>query len=239
MWPMSESLVDVWDKTWDVVRSERLTLSIYGSDASQAAFQRFSKPHRMVPFFQSKGFGAALFRLPDRPEDYLNGKSFELVRRKRRKAQRRGLRTKKYEARDHVDEMLRINRSCPTRQGRPVNSEYCDAQAVREFCDQVGEIYGVFDADGTLQAYAYAPVLGDVFVLSRLLGHVDELEHGIMYLLITEIALDMLQIRATKGYPQWAMYDMYWGAKPGLREFKQRLGFKPFRVTWTSGIEHG
>jgi hypothetical protein len=239
MWPTPASLVDFWDKTWDVVRCERLTLSLYGSDAARAVFQSFSKPHRIVPFFQNKGFGAALFQLPDRPADYLNGNSFELARRKRRKAQRRGLRTEKYTASDRVDEMLSINLSCPARQGRPVSSEYCDAQAVHEFCDHVGDIYGVFDVNGKLQAYAYAPVLGDVFVLSRLLGHVDELEHGIMYLLITEIVIDMLRVRAADGYPHWAMYDMYWGAKPGLREFKQRLGFKPFRVTWKSGAEHG
>ncbi len=53
-----------------------------------------------------------------------------------------------------------------------------------------------------------------------------------MYLLITETIHEIIRVKRTLGYPRWAMYDMYWGARPGLREFKRRLGFRPYRVTW-------
>lgn len=93
-------------------------------------------------------------------------------------------------------------------------------------------MYGVFDTEGTLKAYAHVPVCGEVFVFSRLLGHGADLDKGIMYLLISEVIREMINFKQAKGYPCWAMYDTFFGASPGLRYFKERLGFKPYRVKW-------
>ena len=43
----------------------------------------------------------------------------------------------------------------------------------------------------------------------------------------------MIDHRADQGTPRWAMYDTFFGSDEGLRFFKERLGFRPYRVTWT------
>lgn len=225
---------DFINKTRDVLRSEKLMLSLYGSEEAQNAYRQFTRRHRLLPFVQSKSFGAALYRLPEKPDDYLAGKSFEYVRRKRRKAIKSGFRFGEFYAPDYAAAIVEINRSLPMRQGHEMPAHHTNPNDVEEFCRRVKQLHGVFDGDGQLKAYTYAPVLGDIFLFSRLLGHGDSLDRGVMYLLITETTLLRMQDRDRDGYPTWSMYDMFWGATRGLRYFKTRLGFRPYRVRWTT-----
>lgn len=216
----------------EIFKSEQIVLSLYGSEAAEQAYQRFSKPHRLLPFFSAKEFGAALFRLPQSSSEYLVGKQFEYARRKRRKAINSGFFFEPFAATERIDQILQINRSAPERQHRAVPESYIDEVQVGEFCKNAQTLYGVFNQDGDLVAYSYAPVLGDIFVYSRILGHADYLDLGTMYLLVSGVTYHMIENRQTRGNPGWAMYDMFWGASPGLRFFKERLGFRPYRVHW-------
>lgn len=55
-----------------------------------------------------------------------------------------------------------------------------------------------------------------------------------MYLLISEVINMLVDLKNKQDTsPKWLMYDTFYGAKPGLTEFKKRLGFKPYRVKWT------
>ncbi len=215
-----------------IFQSEKLELSLFGSDEAEAAYRDFSKGHRLLPFMAAKAFGAALFRLPETDDEYLRGKSFEFARRQRRKAMKAGFQFRHFEAGEHEQSILEINRSAPQRQGRAIPSAYTDEREVARFCRDRSKLFGVFDASGKLVAYADAPVLGDIFLLSRILGHTDHQESGTMYLLVTEITSEMILRKHERGYPTWAMYDMFLGASSGLRFFKNRLGFKPYRVRW-------
>jgi hypothetical protein len=50
-----------------------------------------------------------------------------------------------------------------------------------------------------------------------------------MYLLISELVKEMI----TSNPPiKYLMYDTFIGANPGIRFFKERCGFIPFRVKW-------
>jgi hypothetical protein len=74
---------------------------------------------------------------------------------------------------------------------------------------------------------------GDSVVISMILGHADALEHGVMYLLVSEVVRATMDTRRPDGSPHWLMYDTFWGAAPGLAYFKQRLGFEPYTVAWS------
>jgi hypothetical protein len=93
-------------------------------------------------------------------------------------------------------------------------------------------VAAVLDAQGVLRAYAHAPVVGELGSFNRLLGHASHLDDGIMYLLISAVIESWSVRRADGAGPRWAMYDTFWGARPGLAEHKRRLGFAPHRVTW-------
>ena len=54
-----------------------------------------------------------------------------------------------------------------------------------------------------------------------------------MYLLISEILRELVDARSKGSAVRWVMYDMWFGAAPGLRYFKERLDFTPYRVRWT------
>jgi hypothetical protein len=224
--------IEVLASTWEVLTSEKVSIAMYGGPEVGATFRRFTAPHRLVPFLQRKSWGAALLCVPEAPELYLVGSGYELVRRKRKKALRAGYAFRRVSATEHAHEMLAINRSAGQRQGKSMHPQYLDQAAVMSFCESIREVYGVFDGSGRMVAYAHAPMLGDVFCFSRLLGDARTLDDGTMYLLITEVVLDKMRLRGVPGAPLWAMYDMYWGGRAGLREFKRRLGFRPYRVTW-------
>jgi hypothetical protein len=223
---------DFVEKTSEVLRSDKLDLHLFGSPAAARSFAEFDEKHRFAPWLQSKGFGAALIELPDKPEDYLLGNHYEMVRRKRRAALKNGFQFKTVKALDHLPDMMEINRSAPERQGRAIAEFLVDEKQVRAFCEKAGEIHGVFDGRGKMHAYAHCPNLGDICLFSTLMAHQDTVLQGTMYFLITEAVHEAVRIKQRLGHPRWAMYDMYWGALPGLREFKRRLGFRPYRVTW-------
>jgi hypothetical protein len=110
---------------------------------------------------------------------------------------------------------------------------YTEPALVREYFSSSQQIHVVFDSEATVRAYACAPVFGEVFGLVRLLGHAAHLESGVMYLLVSEVVRRMLETKSAAGAPQWGMYDTYFGATPGLRLFKRRLGFLPHHVEWS------
>jgi hypothetical protein len=71
-----------------------------------------------------------------------------------------------------------------------------------------------------------------VVIFETLLGYADALEAGVMYLLMSEVIGTTIAERDATGSPEWAMYDTFWGAAPGLAYFKERVGFKPYTVDW-------
>ncbi|MBP7167384.1 MAG: hypothetical protein KBB64_06970, partial [Bacteroidia bacterium] len=63
----------------------------------------------------------------------------------------------------------------------------------------------------------------------RIMGHQEHLKEGIMYYLVTETISKLIRDKENNIH---LMYDTYFGASDGLKMFKRRLGFKPYRVTW-------
>ncbi len=156
----------------------------------------------------------------------------EYLRRQRRRAQRAGYQYALVSPRDHLAEILDINRSTPVRQGRAMAASYVDPEQVALTFRDRTSLHGILDTAGRLRAYVDAPTIGDVFPFSHILGHADDLANGVMYFLASEVIRSQIDLRRAQRSPSWAMYDTIWGASPGLAYFKARLAFRPYTVEW-------
>jgi len=206
---------------------------MYGDEEVRAAYKAFTARHRVFKMTSAKRWGVALVKLPSTFDEYLSGSLMTAVRGQRRKAEKAGYRFALVSPKEHLDEILAINRSSPTRQGRTMNASYLDPDQVARAFESRDQIAGILDAEGRLRAYADVPVFGDLFVFSRILGHSDDLDKGIMYLLVSEVIRTYIEAARRPGpSPTWAFYDTFWGASSGLAYFKERFGFRPFTVDW-------
>jgi hypothetical protein len=52
---------------------------------------------------------------------------------------------------------------------------------------------------------------------------------GIMHLLLSEAICRLID----GGKVRYVMYDTFFGAQPGLRNFKTILGFRPYRASYS------
>lgn len=220
-------------------RSRPLELRLYGGEESSAAYAAFTGPHHRLPFLRNKTFGVALLPTPAPGIDPFAEPRFRASRRRRKRALDRGYAFAPFEGSSQLDRILAINRSSARRQGQPMSPSYLDAKTVARYCELRRPFFGIFDSENALRAYCHAPTLGDVALLARFFGEYDRLEDGIMYLLLSELALHFAAERARNGHPLWIMYDTYIGASAGMRIFKERCGFRPYRVKWVLARDRG
>ena len=214
-----------------LVRQRPVELRLFGGDEVREVYRKFTRRHRFL-VIRANTMGVGLQELPLAADNPFPGGRFKDLRQYRRKAQRLGYVVRRLEPLDHLDDIMAIHRSAESRQGRPMDAMYLDEAAVRAYCQRPGAFFGVFDGDGVLAGYAHTPVLGDIVLFSRLLGRGDRKRDPFMFLLLSEVLVEMAQQRDRVGYPEWAMYDMFLGAHEGLRTFKRHLGFEPRRVKW-------
>jgi hypothetical protein len=214
-----------------VLRAPRVRIEVFGDTEAHSVYKTFTARHHRFKMTSAKRWGVALLALPASAEAYLASVS-RLVRRQRTKALSMGYRHVQVSPSERIDEILAVNRSMPIRQGRPMASIYIDQELVVASLAARPTIHAVVDREGTLQAYADVLDIGGTFTFSYLIGHADRLADGIMYLLVAEIVRDCIGARRSDGSPAWLMVDTFWGASPGLAGFKERTGFRPYRVDW-------
>jgi hypothetical protein len=192
-------------------------------------YRMFTKPHPRCPLVRHKSLGIALLDL----RAFASGEAYLHALSKRdyagyhsRRARERGYTVVEIDRNDYIDDIHLINNSLAQRQGRPmdpaytVKTEYYDpADGLRHF--------GVLDRNGRLVAYSDVGVYGDFAATNRLLGVKNG--DGIMYLLVADVACRLID----DGRLNYFMYDTYLGALPGLRDFKRKLGFQPYRIHYS------
>lgn len=215
----------------DILRAPRVSIALYGGDEARLVYDAFTAPHPRFRVVPAKSYGVALIRVPDSYDDHVKAVSRSFGRRVR-DAEAKGYSHLIVSPDTHLDEILEINCSAPARQGRPMDSEYVDPEGVARTFAGRQSIHAVTDARGRIRAYALTPLVGDVVVLSVILGHADHLRSGAMYLLVAGIVRTAIAQRRRDGRPAWVLYDTFWGASSGLAEFKTRLGFRPYTVDW-------
>lgn len=192
------------------------------------AYANFTRPHPRYKVFPNKGMGVALVDLAA----FGNTTSYlESVRARghagpqSRKAASRGYRSQPIDRNAYLDEIHAIHTSSPERQGRPMDESYLQRRSAYPH-EPHCECHGVFDADGRLAAYCNVAIYGNFAATDQLMGYKGN--DGIMYLLLSNIICGLIEARRVN----WFMYDTWFGANHGLREFKRRVGFQPYRARY-------
>jgi len=91
--------------------------------------------------------------------------------------------------------------------------------------------FGIANKEGKLVSYCNIGFYGEFVLIVTLLGHKKYLNDGIMYLMMIEVNKIIFEEYIKKGY-KYIMYDTFFGASGGLKMFKQKLGYKPYKVKW-------
>jgi len=198
-----------------------------GSPSEDEILRFLRRPHPRYRIVGSKVVGAALLRLDafDDVEGYLA--PLRSTRKRVRRATRLGYTAALFDPNDRGSELLAIHTSLPERQGEPIDPSYLDPDA--EYAVGPHEEYvGVF-RDDALLAYSELRYAGEIVSMNRVMGHGDHLADSIMFLLMAGIVG-----RVKEAHPEtrYVFYDMFFGAGDGLREFKTRVGFRPYYVHW-------
>ncbi len=191
-------------------------------------YHYYTKRHPRYKLIRHKTVGAALIDLEqiDTQEKYLalikgkNGGAFHAKR-----ARARGYTVVEINRNAYVDAIHNINISCASRQGRPMDEAYQKKTDHFESLDHF-RYYGIVNGRGELVAYANLGLFGNFCGFSQLIGLRNN--DGAMHLLLVEIVsrlIDQHQVR-------YVMYDTFFGALPGLRQFKTMLGFRPYRARY-------
>ena len=214
-----------------VLRAPRVRIEVSGADEARAVYRAFTARHRLFKVTSAKRWGVALLLLPGSHQEYLASMSRH-TRRKHARALAADYQYARVSPSEHIDEILEINRSAPSRQGRPMESIYVDRDQVARTIGTRSTIHGIVDSNGRLRAYADVIDIGGAFVFSYLIGHTDDLAFGIMYLLVSEVTRSCIEARRADGSPAWLMADTLWGGGTGLAWFKERTGFRPYSVKW-------
>jgi hypothetical protein len=229
--PLSH-LRERWAMTIRVLRAPRVRIELYGSEQARSMYSYFTRRHPRIRVARNKVWGIALLPLGNTYGDYIDGRARKAMRQNCRRATQAGYRYEQVSPTTYFADILEINRSAPVRQGKPMRDNYLDSEQVREGFERYRTMHGIVDSQGHLRAYATMIEIGDTYMLTTLIGHAEALEHGVMYLLVSEIVRGCIAERDADGRPHWLMADTFWGAKRGLAYFKERCGFQPYTVSW-------
>lgn len=126
-----------------------------------------------------------------------------------------------------AQEIIDINISSNERQGRKMDDSYLNKNFIYPISEK-HKYYGV-EKDNLLVAYIWLRYSGELAIVNRILGHGSHLNQGIMYLLCTETVKVLFNNYKNCNY---LMYDTFFGATDGLKLFKKRIGFEPYKVSW-------
>lgn len=194
----------------------------------RSTYRYYTKRHPRYKLIRHKTLGAALIDLQvvNTQEKYLalikgkNGGAFHAKR-----ARARGYIFSEIDRNAHVDAIHYINTSCASRQGRPMDLAY---QTKAQHFDSLRHFryFGIVNGKGELVAYANVGLFGNFCGFSQLIGLRNN--DGIMHLLLMEIVSGLIEQQQVR----YVMYDTFFGALPGLRQFKTMLGFRPYRAKY-------
>jgi hypothetical protein len=198
-------------------------------DCVADVYAQFTKRHPRYRLIRNKTVGAALIDVGtlntrEKYLDNIKGRNYGAFHAAR--ARKRGYVCTEIDRNAYVDDIHAIHISQDSRQGRPMDKSYA---AKRDKFDSRKNFryYGVLNPEGTLVAYATFGRYGNFGAFSELMGHRNN--DGIMHLLIVEVVCRHID----EGVVQYIMYDTYFGAQPGLRQFKTILGFRPYRAKYS------
>jgi hypothetical protein len=200
---------------------------------AEQIYLNFTQRHRRFKIVKNKTWGVAIintrdFKSPDEYIQSIKGKNSAYYFSKR--AEKNGYYYKPFKGSEYTSDILNIHTSIGIRQGKKMDENYLKKD-FQYFDDEWNQYYGVF-YNQQLVAYVWMYKLGELNIISRIIGHYDHLKNGIMYLLVTMLTKDII---LREPVVKWVMYDTWFGASDGLKLYKKRLGFKPYKIKWMLG----
>jgi len=196
---------------------------------ARKVYKNFNRRHTRYLVIRNKTLGIALidlsnFNSPDEYTDTVKKKDYAAFHAKN--ARKRGYTVRTINRNDFIDEIFDINISSDMRQGRPMDQAYLVRQTHYEEKAPY-QCFGVFDKEAKLVGYCNVGFFGNFASTDRLLGY--KRNDGAMYLLL----VDIICLLITQHQLDYFMYDTFMGAQPGLQSFKKRIGFAPYRVSYS------
>lgn len=202
------------------------------SELARETFNQLSRGRYAYP--------ASIMPLPLDMEEHLA--EHRTFRKRAARCRNRGYRFAEIDRTKYEDDVFAINTSAPERQGRPMSEGYLAPVRFGPMewpCPRHGvHTYGVLRSSRRpdtitggptekLVAYTWIYRLGELVLVSQILGHDAHLADDVMY----ELARGALTSEALNG-PGTVFYNLHSSGTPGLRYFKEKLGLRPGRVEW-------
>jgi hypothetical protein len=134
----------------------------------------------------------------------------------------------------HLEDIYKINTSMPERQGKPMTTAYLTrpvpiGQPYNLCISQHRYVHiGGFTEVGELKGYCALAIVGQIAIINTILGHCDSLTYGVMNGLIDYITS---YLKTTTGVKYLNYLDLT-NCGPGLKKFKQSVGFKSVCVNF-------
>jgi hypothetical protein len=229
---MLNKLAHVFDQIAVIVRLPVAPLQFRLSlnpENVEKIYKYYTKAHPRYKIFQHKSLGAALVdltRFRNRDEYMQEFKGRNSTGGLAKKARAKGYTVVEIDRNDFIDDIHEINTSIEVRQGRPMDISY-QVKTTTYRSETNYKYYGVLNAAGKLVAYGELGFYGNFAAFNRVIGLRNN--DGIMHLMVSEIICQLIEA----GVYQYLMYDTYFGASPGLKNFKTMLGFQPYRAKYS------
>lgn len=223
----------------------QLTISLLYADTPNAAcrdlpdrfYQQFTAPHPRDPKIGRFALGCSILLAPPSIDDYWASPHAYWMRQRVRRAEREGYEFAEIDRNSYLEDIFAINTSLDARQGHPMTEEYRErpvrTKSLSYACPNHALVFYGITRGGHLYAYAWVYQVGEMSFFSQILGHGDHLKAGIMPFLIFNVVSDRMQVPSLK----YVMYNLHRSGTPGLRFFKEQLGFSPYDVDWRRGDE--
>lgn len=198
-------------------------------DNVEKSYKYYTKPHPKYKVVPNKSIGAALIdltRFQGRDDYDLKRKRCKEVERYVKRARNKGYTVVEIDKNNFIEDIFAIHQSLEVRQGRPMDPDYLEKKSSYP-SEKNFRYYGVLNSAGQLTAYGEVGLYGNFAAFSRVIGIRNN--DGMMHLLVTEIISQLVEA----GKCDYLMYDTYFGASPGLKKFKEMLGFQPYRAKYS------
>ncbi len=175
--------------------------------------------------------GVSVLSLPASLEAWRTAR--RTARKRADRARRLGYRFAVIDRSQHNTAIHEINTSKPERQGRPMSASYLAPAAYTPLPEYPCAhhaicTYGVLDQDDVLRAYIVVHRVGELALVSQILGHAAHEPNDVMYLLVQGTLEQQAPLGGIAYYNRWD------SGTDGLRYFKERLGFQIADVEWAA-----
>jgi hypothetical protein len=214
--------------------TRELTVRLHTGDTDRPECTRLPHTEYGTGFYYSPEHDLSVAVLPDTGHEYEYGCS-TVARQNARHAAKLGYRHTLIDRHEWEDDLHAIRSSQRVRQGREMPAAYLEWQPyspdgiLDDHCPRhLVAVHGIVK-DGRLVAYAQMVQCGEIVRFNSILGHWDHLPNRVVWLMVMELVKWHID-HCGAGFALY--YTHLSGHGPGLRYFKERLGFRPARVTW-------